>query len=87
MRRSFGSVTFTSLPHCRQRNVRLTDWDFTLLALECFQYSRSQWDEQNFVRLSAALLTLTTSPQRRQRNVRSIFPLAGRDAWMFGRCR
>ena len=74
MRRSLGSVTVTSRPQYRQRKARLTDWDFTPLVLECFQYSRSQWGEQNFVRLSAALLTLTTSPQRRQRNVRNIFP-------------
>ena len=45
VRRSYGSVISTKVSQFRQWNEWRMAWDLTFL--ECFQYSRSQWAEQN----------------------------------------
>ena len=76
VRLSLASRISTRTPQFRQQKLCCTGWDSTFL--ECFQYSRSQWGEQNFLRLSATWVTTTCLPQRMQRKERSVFPLLAR---------
>ena len=68
VRLSFGSVISTKVPQLRHwKALRMTT---ELTFLECFQYSRSQWAEQNLMRRSVGSVTRTSLPHFRQRKVR-----------------
>ena len=68
VRLSFGSVISTKVPQLRHRKARRMTTELTFL--ECFQYRRSQWAEQNLMRRSVGSVTRTSLPHFRQRKVR-----------------